>query len=319
MFMIGDPARPTSVIPGAGRHRRWEFMLLPGESAEEIVRPARVAALLSPWIGNQRFELVRCAVYHFHALLARRWQDGRIFLLGDSAHQTPPFFGQGLCHGIRDAANLSWKLQYVLKRNAAPALLDSYLPERLPQVRGVIEASIHTGRYICTLDPNVAARRDASMRATAAQTTPGYVDIIPGLTAGILDSAREVSAPVGSRFIQPPMTDAFGARRLLDDFTGRDFVMLSLDEIEPLALDREPSLRPSVVRYFVIAKTDASNSPAGSQVLIDSTGEMLRWFEHYACRGVLLRPDAYVFGVFSTDGQAVALLASLQAQLGIHI
>src|SRR3981081_1957304 len=91
VFLIGDPTRPTSVIPGPGAHRRWEFMLLPGESPEDFNRE-NVAKLLAPWLSDRSYRVVRCTVYSFHAVLATTWQANRVFLLGDAAHQTPPFF-----------------------------------------------------------------------------------------------------------------------------------------------------------------------------------------------------------------------------------
>ena len=88
---------------------------MPGETAKEMERPQRVWELLSPWITPEDAEVVRAVVYSFHSLAARRWRDRRIFIAGDAAHQMPPFLGQGMCSGIRDVANLAWKLQLVVK------------------------------------------------------------------------------------------------------------------------------------------------------------------------------------------------------------
>ena len=210
MFIVGDPSRPTSVIPGVGKHRRWEFMMLPGETAEDFADGARVRELMSPWINGCPFELVRSAVYRFHALVAKTWQARRVFLVGDAAHQTPPFFGQGLCHGIRDAANLVWKLKLVLDGSAGEALLDSYQMEREPQVRAVIDAAMHRGRYVCTLDPKKARLRDIEMKQIVSRTPPAYVDLIPPLSQGVLVPSTGSPSPVGTRFIQPPMRSVDG-------------------------------------------------------------------------------------------------------------
>ena len=106
-LQICDPARPSTFIPSSGRHRRWEFMLLPGESAPDMERLECVEALLRPWISTNDTEITRAVVYTFHALIAKRWRDRRVLLLGDAAHQMPPFLGQGMCSGIRDASNLA--------------------------------------------------------------------------------------------------------------------------------------------------------------------------------------------------------------------
>jgi 3-(3-hydroxy-phenyl)propionate hydroxylase len=316
MFIVGDPARPTSVIPGVGRHRRWEFMLLPGETAEDFADPQAVVPLLAPWLGGQPYELVRCAVYRFHALLAECWRSNRVFLVGDAAHQTPPFFGQGMCHGIRDASNLCWKLKLVLDGTAAPELLASYQAERLPQVRTVVEASMRVGRYICTLDSEAAKRRDVEMRAVAMRTAPGYVDIIPPLSAGVLAPNSSEMSLTGSRFIQPPVLDSSGARLLLDDATGGGFVMLfkSLPDLTDDMLNEtfDPVMG---LKRFTIVKAGEECPCADGCTLVDTSGELFKWFDYYRCSGVLLRPDAYVFGAFSTAEQGVTLLHSLRQQI----
>jgi 3-(3-hydroxy-phenyl)propionate hydroxylase len=317
MFIVGDPARPTSIIPGVGRHRRWEFMMLPGETPEDFAKPEVIASLLAPWLDDRSYELVRCAVYRFHALLAERWQSNRVFLLGDAAHQTPPFFGQGMCHGIRDASNLCWKLALVLNETAIPGILDSYQTERLPQVRAVVEASMRVGRYICTLDPESARKRDAEMRAVAMRTEPGYVDIIPSLQRGILFPCLGELAPIGSRFIQPPVVDASGRRVLLDDATGGGFVMLSeLSELDALVPPEDCESLLGIKRFKIVGGTAPASLEAN--MLLDCSGELLKWLEHYRCRGVLLRPDAYVFGIFATVEQQMTLLRSLRNQICPH-
>lgn len=315
MFIIGDPARPTSVIPGVGKHRRWEFMLLPSETPEDFNQPKAIEALLAPWLGGQSYQVVRSAVYRFHALLADRWRADRVFLLGDAAHQTPPFFGQGLCHGIRDAANLSWKVKLVLDGAASEDLLESYQEERLPQVRSVIETSMRTGRYICTLDPEAAARRDAEMRQASLVPAPAEREIIPALGAGVLSPRGLGKAPVGSRFIQPPMVDALGERRLLDDFTGGGFALLVMADLaDSDRIDVAALYAGLPVKLFHVLEPQGC-VPTGSRELVDCSGEMHRWFERHHCKGVLVRPDFYVYGVLSTLDDISSLLHSLGVQL----
>jgi 3-(3-hydroxy-phenyl)propionate hydroxylase len=173
VLQVCDPARPSTFVPSAGAHRRWEFMAVGDEGADELLAPGTVAALLAPWVEVGRdVEVVRSAVYSFHALVARRWRAGRVLLAGDAAHQMPPFLGQGMCAGIRDAANLAWKLALVLD-GARDALLDSYQAEREPHVRAVIELAVSLGGIIQTTDPTVAAARDASFRSTGGAPPDG--------------------------------------------------------------------------------------------------------------------------------------------------
>lgn len=315
MFIIGDPARPTSVIPGIGRHRRWEFMLMPHEAPEDFDDPAAVRALLATWLPDQPYEMIRRAVYRFHALLAESWHDRRVFLLGDAAHQTPPFFGQGLCHGIRDAANLGWKLQMVLNGVASPDLLSTYEAERKPQVRAIIGRSVKTGRYICTIDPVAAKQRDIEMREQVRRTADEYLDIIPALGAGVLATAQGNDAALGARFIQPPVINSTGCKALLDTFTGPGFVLLTRNPSLLTALETgRYSDGTDSVRFFFIASERAPE--LGPTTLLDCTGELLKWFDHYRCDAVMVRPDFYVFGTATTVEQVDDLIVVLRGALG---
>lgn len=145
---ICDPARPTPHMPAPGGRERWEFMLKPGESRVEIEHPDKVATLLAPWIRPDELMIERKAVYRFHARCCDRFQQGRVFLVGDAAHITPPFVGQGLVAGLRDAANLGWKLAWVLAGGATPDLLDSYDEERRPHATQMINLARFMGRLV---------------------------------------------------------------------------------------------------------------------------------------------------------------------------
>jgi 3-(3-hydroxy-phenyl)propionate hydroxylase len=213
------PARPATFIPSAGAHRRWEFMLLPGEDAGAMETPERIRSLIRPWIDPDLVEIIRSAVYSFHALIADRWRSGRLLIAGDAAHQMPPFLGQGMCAGIRDAANLEWKLTRVLRGRSDPKILDSYESERSPHVRRFIETAVAAGRIIQTTDPEEAAARDAFLleRTDERPPTPTVPPIGPGL-GDPTDPHRT------TRVAQP--IDAAGARR--DDLLG-DEVSLVVD------------------------------------------------------------------------------------------
>ena len=160
-----DPARPVTIMPMSPGRRRWEFMLLPHETPEEMMAPGKVEALMAPYMGKGAVEIVRRAVYRFHGLVAKEWRKGRVVLAGDSAHQMPPFAGQGMCSGLRDAANLAWKLALVLDGKADIKLLDTYQAEREPHVRGFIELAIAMGKVVCMQDAEAAKARDAGMIA----------------------------------------------------------------------------------------------------------------------------------------------------------
>ena len=240
---ICDPARPVTFVPSAGAHRRWEFRLRAGERREELERPERVRALLATRAGidPERVDVIRATVYTFHALLAARWRDHRVFLLGDAAHQMPPFLGQGLCAGIRDAHNLAWKLHLVLRGVAAPALLNSYQQEREPHVRSIIRLAVWAGRVVGAAEP-LATPRDAllallnrvpPMRRALRHVNPA----LPPLRGGVLSKGqrRGRRTPVGTVFVQPRVRGPDGATVPLDEALGPDFAVVGYG-VDPRAL-----------------------------------------------------------------------------------
>jgi 3-(3-hydroxy-phenyl)propionate hydroxylase len=280
--MMCDPQRPATVVPGRGNHRRWEFMLLPGEDDIAMMQPEAVAKLVGPWLKGAPHRLVRAATYRFHGLIAEHWQAGRVFLAGDAAHQTPPFFGQGMCHGLRDVANLAWKMQLVKQGVAPEALLETYQPERDPHVRAVISAAVAAGRYICQLDHVKAAARDAEMRHRMRDAPSTAGDLIPAITAGIVALG---SGGAAERFIQP-----FVGVELLDSVTGAGWRLFAADSAtaqsaRALFDSRVPGVG---VRTFDIGT-------------LDDGGVLRGWLDSHHARAVLVRPDFYVYGTTAGD------------------
>jgi 3-(3-hydroxy-phenyl)propionate hydroxylase len=208
---VCDPDRPTTYVVGHGEYRRWEFQLQPGETREEMVEPSRVWELLEPWLTPDDAELIRAVVYRFHATVADAMRSGRIFLAGDAAHQMPPFLGQGLCSGIRDAANFAWKLRLVDDGLADDSLLDTYGEERLPHAAGVVAHAVDTGRLIDELSGRAPA-------TTGLDAAYGGSRPFPILQHGMLHGDH---AAVGRQLPQPTVD---GHR--LDELLGRDFAIV---------------------------------------------------------------------------------------------
>lgn len=145
---ICDHRRPTPHMVAPGGRERWEFMLHRHEKREEMERDERIASLLAPWCGPGEARIERRAVYRFHARVVDSFRKGRVFLAGDAAHITPPFAGQGLVAGLRDAANLAWKLAWVLQGRADERILESYDSERRPHARAMIDFARFIGRLV---------------------------------------------------------------------------------------------------------------------------------------------------------------------------
>lgn len=300
-IMYCDPARPGTYVPGPRRHRRWEFMVLPGERDRDVSGADTIRGLIgavTPWLDVDDLDVGRVAVYRFHALVAERWSAGRVFLAGDAAHQTPPFYGQGMCHGMRDVRNLLWKLGAVLDGSASPVLLDSYQAEREPHVRAIIDAAVANGRYICTLDPQLALRRDAELRERMARGTDAraFREIIPGLTAGVLD-ADGSSEAVGLLFAQPTAAAPDGRTLRFDDALGDGFALVTtLDDVGGPEVDwMTETWRGRVVRAS------------------DPDGTIARWMTEFGCVAALVRPDRYVFGVAPRREDIGPLIDALRA------
>lgn len=162
---ICDHRRPTPHMPAPGGRERWEFMLRAGETREHMESDEYIAALLQPWVATDQLKIERKAVYRFHARCCERFQSGRVFLIGDAAHITPPFVGQGLVAGLRDAANLAWKLAWVLHGRAEPKILDSYDEERRPHAREMIALAKWMGRLVMPRNAPMAFLGHGLMRA----------------------------------------------------------------------------------------------------------------------------------------------------------
>ena len=162
-----NPERPSVTLPGPGDIRRWEFVVKNDEDPQQLCSADSIARLLKPWARLDDIEVARTAVYTFHARSAEHYRQGRIFLLGDAAHITPPFAGQGMMAGLRDAYNLCWKLSAVLKGQLRDSLLDSYESERLPQSQQVINFAQIMGYVILPQQRWVARIRDGLIRLLA--------------------------------------------------------------------------------------------------------------------------------------------------------
>jgi 3-(3-hydroxy-phenyl)propionate hydroxylase len=165
---ICDPARAATFMQVTGDRYRWEFRLRDGEDEACLTTARALGGLLRPWTGRgdlAGLEIPRSASYTFRARLAARFQAGRVFLLGDAAHLTPPFIGQGLAAGLRDADNLTWKLAYVLTGQAGEGLLDSYDTERRPHARAMVKKAVRVGWAMTGGQDRTAAVRRIALAA----------------------------------------------------------------------------------------------------------------------------------------------------------
>jgi len=306
-----EPVRPCTYVIGPGNHRRWEISLLPGEDPAYMATEEGAWSVLQRWIGPDDATLWRQASYRFHALVAREWRAGRVFIAGDAAHQQPPFLGQGMCQGVRDVVNLTWKLRAVLAGEVAGAaaqrLLDTYTEERREHVRRLTTRIKEIGAVICERDPAAASMRDADLIEAAGgsiKTVPRQ-DIIPALMEGLLAAGGAGAATdgTGSLFPQPRVAGA-GGPALLDDLAGSGWRVVT-----DLRADELPG---GLVARAAALGTFISIAPGGIREL---DGVLANWFKRHGCRAAIVRPDHYVFGVASDAAGLLPLLAGLEHRL----
>ncbi|NML44024.1 bifunctional 3-(3-hydroxy-phenyl)propionate/3-hydroxycinnamic acid hydroxylase [Ramlibacter sp. G-1-2-2] len=309
-----EPERPCTLVIGPKNHRRWEISLKPGEDPKQVATDEETWKLLSRWLTPEDGELWRQASYRFHALVAANWRQGRVFLAGDAAHMQPPFLGQGMCQGVRDVTNLSWKLRSVLtgevQGQAAEALLDSYGAERKAHVRELTSRIKGVGAVICERDPVKARERDARMLAECGgvvKDTPRQ-DILPRLETGLL--AAQSNTARGSLFPQPWVRVGHGkpwapasagvTRGLLDTVTGNGWRLVLADA-------SVPSAQFAGLRIVTLGQADCE----------ETEGVAASWFRRHECVAALVRPDNYVYGVAASAADVPTLVAEAARALGL--
>jgi 3-(3-hydroxy-phenyl)propionate hydroxylase len=276
--------RPATYVRGTGDRRRWEIAVLPGEDEAAITQPATIYELLRPWVGPEDIELERAALYTFHSAIARHWRSGRLLIAGDSAHLTPPFLGQGMCAGMRDAGNLAWKLARVLRGQNDGSLLDTYQSERAPHVREYIELAVRLGGLINTKAMEAAVPESVLECGEAAQMTSIKPRLGPGLAAG-------QNGPAGEIAPQPRLADGIW----LDERVGYRFAAL-------LHPDFAANLPAETIEHL-----------ASREVIVvaDEAPEQQDWLRGIGAAAVLVRPDRYVLGAARSVQELHSLAAAV--------
>ena len=287
-----DPTRPTTFVPMPGQRHRWEFMLMPHDDPATITRPERIYELLKPWrIDPSRSKIERGVVYTFHSALATKWRRDRLLLAGDSAHQTPPFLGQGMCSGLRDAANLAWKLRDVIAGRACEQLLDTYETERMQHVRAYIELAVELGGIIQATDPDVARRRDAELIENPTMLRP----ITPRLGPGLHGDAPP---PAGARASQPRLGD--GVR--IDDRVGYHFAVLAKSQL----IDALP--------IRIMDRIDQMGAR-----LVPADGEATDYLSSLNTEAIVIRPDRHILGIATNPVELEALITQTPWQIANEV
>ena len=289
VHQLCDSRRAGTFMRIRGNRYRWEFRLLDGEKAEDFNTMTTLGPLIAPWterVDQSRLEIIRVAEYTFRAKIADHWRRGNVFILGDAAHLTPPFVGQGLCAGLRDAMNLSWKLAGVVQGRLDPSVLESYEQERKPHARSMIELALMVGRAMTS-----GGRVGDMLRGIVVPR----MHLLPGLRDKVLDS--ETPALSRSALVQGPgrLTGKLCPNprtsdgRLLDDVLGIGFAVITTEE--PSETDRAEAQRRGAVVHVA-----------------DPGSGLCEWLREGRATAAILRPDRTVMAAGSDVSRLCAAI-----------
>ncbi|WP_375384913.1 bifunctional 3-(3-hydroxy-phenyl)propionate/3-hydroxycinnamic acid hydroxylase [uncultured Microbacterium sp.] len=291
---VCDPAQPISIISLGPTHHRFSFMLDSEADFAAESAPDQVWRRVAKYLHPADAELIRVATYTFRSILSDTWRHGRILLAGDAAHQMPPFLGQGMCSGIRDAQNLAFKLDLVLSGRAGNELLDSYQPEREPHVEAVIRKGMELGRVQTTRDVEAATERDRLyLENRRLRKTPEKIRF-PGIGPGL-----HTDSPASGALFPQGVIEVGGRRGLFDEVLGYGWAILERDE--------RGEIRAGVGRF--------PEALGPRDLLVDADGVYTAWFSQNDVKAVVVRPDFYVYATATVSSSAAIVLDELHTDL----
>ena len=301
--MVCDPHRHIFVARCSGNEMRVDCTIRQDEKAEDLLRPERIREFIAPFVDPDRATVLRAAAYVFNSRMASRWRDGRLFLLGDAAHLMPPVLGQGLCSGLRDAHNLSWKLASVLHGHADERILETYEQERRPHVEAMLDTSDQMGRVVLTGSRPMALLRDSVFRALdripRAQRFIRNFEFKPRplISRGFMlgGSRAHRRAPEGTYFPQPRVGAPGGEVVRLDELLGPGFAVLVHPEARETVRRGAQVLADSLgARCLRIIPPRSGQAQSGE--VVDTEGKLDAWFNEHRVEIAVLRPDRYLYG-----------------------
>ena len=300
-----DRRRPCITLPGPDMTRRFEFKLLPGETDAALLAPDMVQHLLASHGADPRATIRRKTVSRFHARVAQHWSFGRVTLAGDAAHLTPPFAGQGMNSGIRDAHNVAWKLSAVLRGLAGPKLLESYEQERKDHIWQMVNLALRMGRVMSPPSwLNGVLTQAGFMALNLVPSARDYVAQMkykppPRFHAGfLLPDGKGRHSIVGRMLQQPMVRTAAGSSVLLDEVLGDRFTLLlrTASPAEDFGQLGQPVWDALAVRRVAILPQDSAvpTGWASGDAVVELGDALSRALARYDRHALLLRPDHYV-------------------------
>lgn len=305
----GNPDRPHVIVPGRNGRCRYEFLLKPGEgTAGSTPSFSVIEMLLRPYRTVHPDQIERAVNYSFHALIAERFSTGRCFLLGDAAHMMPPFAGQGLNSGLRDAANLAWKIATVVNGDTDPTLLDTYDIERRPHARAMVDLSVRLRSIVMTTHRRRAMLRDVlvntAMRFPRGRRYLGEMRFRPSAQiasgAVVRSHSRQAHARVGTMLPQPMvLQDGSNVPCRLDDILGSEWSTIGIGVTDDDWRHVGDAWLTVGMLVDVVVGDRAVSSRHGRRAVADVDGRLSAVTEQLAGLFLLIRPDRVIAAVFA--------------------
>ena len=313
---IVDPKRPTLAGRWAGGNMsRFEFRVFEQEDRDFLESDEKIWSLIGPFgLSPETGHIHRKVIYTFESSVTSSWRDRRAFLIGDAAHTTPPYLGQGMCSGIRDAVNLAWKLVAVCAGHAEDTLLDTYESERKPAVVGLIKLACAIGERVQVTDPELAKKRDDALRAANTGVKTRRSPPFPRLGDGL---ALAVGAPQAHEMDGLPAIQGRaildGRVDRLDQFFKPGWMILARHPVpESLFNARQKAiLAASQMQIAHVSRGSGSHC-------IDLDADYDLWFRGSGRKAFIVRPDRYIFGSVSTIEELPHLVDRLGESLETH-
>ncbi len=313
-----DPARATIRLPGPHGTLRYEFMLHPDENAEQMLDESRIRAWMRVRVASDAdLPIVRKVVYTFHARIASAWRNGRVFLAGDAAHLTPPFAGQGMNSGVRDACNLAWKLAAVVRGELGPRVLDTYAVERSPHAWALIRMALRIGFFMQPKSRVSALLMQGALRVISLyRPARDYVlqlkfkpkprfrsgFFVPDAVPGVLSSE---AMRAGQLLAQPLVELHSGERVLLDEVLGHGYACIGRSAPPGVLAALREAFADLPLRFVVVVRKDQPllrDVPQDCIVVRDCEGVLDSLLNGAGAQALLLRPDRYVLAFLRSPG-----------------
>ena len=283
-----NPIRPMTRCFINPKKRRWEIKILPSDDLNKIIQKKFLWSILSPWLTPDDAEIERAQIYTFHSIIKNKWRKNNMVIAGDSAHQSPPFLGQGLCAGIRDASSLAWRLARIINGRADNSLLDSYTNERKKHVLEFIKLATRCGELINTGKKSLINKY---FNSSLKENNASFNYPKPQLGKGVWEYGK---IPLGQ--ITPQF---FFRKRLLDDKAIYKFILLENCNLKNNLQNQDKKL----LKEFEI-------------IIISANKEIKSWLKTINAHVALIRPDRYLYGVANNYSETTKLLNSLRYKLG---